>query len=1032
MKAYPANLFSPWPGDATPERAPTSPRAVSLFAGFHADADVTIKWLLDTMQTLGQEQDDEVFERVYRRCHVVSGFAQILEVPKISHLWAMLDFALDFVRKIETFQQHSLDYVVKMLLETSRTILDDLSSKGTNGLDLTDIVSECKMYLQTPLDEWTAELEKPPEPEADLKLSLEAPTEAATEAVAGPGAAEAKPAAKKSSIDLSTIDDGPEIIDVAPDKVSLVNDFCEESRDNLDKIGNQLIELEETDEPIPLVNDLFRSVHTVKGGSRLLKFMKMETLTHHLESLLNDVRNGERKVTPEMIDVLLAGKTLLDAMVDEVASSGPIKTKIMPVMEALVALDSGEAAPAKAAPSAAPPESQAAEPKAAPAVEHHDHPEQHEHPEESATKDEKSAGKKSASKRKAAPQEMIRVPTTKLDDVLNNASEVFITRIRLQSDVIDMGNALQHCGQTMHRIETLGAPAILGRLEDANQRLLEDLARIINRTSGKVDAHRLTPMVTRFQNELSDELNQDNGGISPFEELNLNLMAVEETRKRVERNVEQLEQLSARVQSGAMSFRMVPVSQLFDRFPTQVRDMGRQVGKRVKLEISGADTELDKVLINQLGDPLMHMLRNSVDHGLETPEEREAAGKNGTGLIKLSAFYHGSHVVIEIVDDGRGIDPAVILPKAIKKNLVDLDEAASLTKSEILNLIFEPGFSTKDAVSTLSGRGVGMDVVKTAVNQVQGSVVLESDKGVGTRVTMKLPLTLAVVGIVLVEEGPNRFAFPILNVEEIVTIDKADLGRISENTLYDFRGKTIPVNTLSGILNFQPSLFSNEEVLLVVLTDGERQKGIIVDSVPGRQEVLIKNLGDVIKSVPFIMGCTILSDSRLVLILNAWEIVNLKDTKRLTLADGDRKEEQRPRKSKRVLVIDDSPIQRRNLESILRQAGFRVDSAENGFDAIKRVEQQRYSAFCVDIIMPLMDGFEFVERLKKMPLYDHLPAIFVTGREGEEEKRRSEQLGMRGLLTKPVDSERLIRIMDEICGIAKVEEDAEVVEEALV
>lgn len=1003
MKAYPANLFSPWPGDATPERTPSTTRAASLFSGFQADATATIQWLLETFQTLGQEQDDELFERVYRRCHVVMGFAHILDVPKVAHLWAMLDFALDFARKIETFQQHSLDYLVKMLVETSAKILEELSSKGTSGLDLTDIVSECKMYLQAPLDEWTAELEKPPEEVEELELSLDAPEEQLPQTASG----EPAPAApKKSDIDLSSIDDGPEAIDVPPDKVSLVNDFCEESRDNLDKIGNQLIELEETDEPIPLVNDLFRSVHTVKGGSRLLKFSKMETLTHHLESLLNEVRNGERKVTPEMIDVLLGGKSLLDAMVDEVAASGPIATKIMPVMTALVALDSGEAPPASPPPTAAAPPEAPVEASA---------PE--EKPGDPAGKGAKPAAKP-ARKSKAAPQEMIRVPTTKLDDVLNNASEVFITRIRLQSDVIDMGNALQYCGQTMNRIETLGAPAILGRLEDANHRLLEDLSRIINRTSGRVESARLAPLVTRFHTELADELGQQNGGISPFEELNLNLMAVEETRKRVERNVEQLEQLSARVQSGAMSFRMVPVAQLFDRFPTQVRDMGRQVGKRVKLEVNGSDTELDKVLINQLGDPLLHMLRNSVDHGLETPEEREAAGKNPTGIIKLSAFYHGSHVVIEIVDDGRGIDPNVILPKAIQKNLVDLDEAASLTKNEILNLIFEPGFSTKDAVSTLSGRGVGMDVVKTAVNQVQGSVVLESDKGSGTRVTMKLPLTLAVVGIVLVEEGSNRFAFPILNVEEIVTIDKADLGRISENTLYDFRGKTIPVNTLSGILNFQPSLFASDEVLLVVLTDGERQKGILVDSVPGRQEVLIKNLGDVIKNVPFIMGCTILSDSRLVLILNAWEIVNLKDTKRLSLADGNRQQQQAPRKSKRILVIDDSPIQRRNLESILNQAGYRVDTAENGFEAIKRLEQQRYSAFCVDIIMPLMDGFEFVERLKSMTLYDHLPAIFVTGREGDEEKRRSEQLGMRGLLTKPVDSEKLIAIMDEICGLA--------------
>lgn len=1009
MKTYPENLFSSWPGDTTQESRPSSPRAESLFPAFHAEAAKTISWLQSTMQTLGQEQDDEIFERVYRRCHVIAGFASILEIPKITHLWSMMDFALDLVRKIETFQQYSIDYLVKMTLDTSTTILDEFSTKGTSKFDLTDIVGECEMYLKPPMEEWNAQLEQVPEPEIDLDLAT-APVAApsAADAPSAPGEATAAP---KSSIDLAAIDDSPEAIDVPPDKAGLINDFCEESRDNLDKIGNQLIELEETEDPIPLVNDLFRCVHTVKGGSRMLKFSKMETLTHHLESLLDDVRNGRRPVIPAMIDVLLDGKSTLDSMVEEVANGQPLATKILPVMTALVALDSGDTA-------------QTEPPKKEEQVEAAAEPGE---PEPEPTKTEKApapaadaAAASHSGKKKAAGQEMIRVPTSKLDDVLNNASEVFITRIRLQSDVKEMDSALQYCNQTMRRIEGHGAPAIVARMEDANQRLLNDLSRMINRPTGRITTTRLAPLVTRFQEELAHELSDGYGNISPFEELNLSLAAVEESRKRVERNIEQLEQLSARVQSGAMSFRMVPVSQLFDRFPTQVRDMGRQVGKRVKLEISGADTEMDKVLINQLGDPLMHMLRNSVDHGLESPEEREAAGKPVSGTIKLSAFYHGSHVVIEIKDDGRGIDPDKILLKAIQKNMVQLDELDGLTRQEILNLIFEPGFSTKDEVSTLSGRGVGMDVVRTAINQVQGSVTLDSTVGKGTTVSMKLPLTLAVVGIVLVEEGAHQFAFPILNVEEIVTISKKDLGRISENTLYDFRGKTIPVTTLSSILNFEPSMFPGDEALLVVLTDGERRKGIIVDSVPGRQEVLIKNLGEVIKTVPFVMGCTILSDSRLVLILNAWEIVNLKDTRRLSLDDGDRASQRRPRKSKRVLVVDDSPIQRRNLESILSQSGYTVETAENGFDALKRLEQQRFSAFCVDIVMPLMDGFEFAERIRSMPLYGHMPAIFVTGREGEEERRRSVQLGMQGLLTKPVESDQLIAIIDKICGIEEV------------
>ncbi len=577
--------------------------------------------------------------------------------------------------------------------------------------------------------------------------------------------------------------------------------------------------------------------------------------------------------------------------------------------------------------------------------------------------------------RPAPTADNIRIPTEKLDDVLNTASEVFISRIRLASDVVAISTAIRHFKQALQRMDEFGLDVVLDRLAEANRRLVGELRTLFANRSGRVPPDKLNTLVNRFHLELSADAEQR--GFSAPEELTLNLLSIDEVRKRLQKNVEHLEQLSARLQTGAMSFRMVPIAHLFDRFPTQVREMARQLGKKVRLEVNGGDTELDKVMINQLADPLLHILRNAIDHGIEAPETRLARGKPETGLIALRAYYHGSHAVIEVCDDGKGVDTERVLAKAVESGLVDAEKAPRLTRQEIFPLIFEPGLSTAANVSTVSGRGVGMDVVKTAISHVQGNIVVESSPGQGTTIRMKLPLTLAVVGILLVRERTHQFAFPLHQVEEILTVGLADIRRVSENSLYNHRGSTLPVMTLSNILDFPPSLFAEREMSLVILAEGEKRVGILVDAVLGRQEVLIKNLGRLLKKAPFVMGCTILSDSRLVLILNAWEIVNAQIRKPVTLAAPT--PEQGGRKQHALLVVDDSAIQRNHLSSLLSQAGYTVETAENGFEGLKRMRQRRHSAFCVDVVMPLMDGFEFVERLRRPARPQGQPGVLHHG-----------------------------------------------------
>ena len=968
MKTYAESLFD-IPTDSGPAPLPSTGLVTSCFAEFRASAITELRWISRSVRQIKQSDDEDILDQLYRRGHVVAGLAQVLDVPRVSPLLALLDVVLDLGRDAGGFGAHSMGYLVDLLVETSVRVLEELGATGQSSLDIADVIAECRTYLTRPLAERNA---PPPMPAAPIPVPAILSEDAAVVAAPPP-----TPFA-------SAVDDAPEALDVPVDKVTFLADFCDEARENLGHVGRALIELETAGSPVAVVNDLFRSVHTVKGGARLLKIGKIEAVSHAMETILDEVRKGTRQATPATIDVLMDCTRGLEGLVEEVAVGGPLATRIQPLLAALDAVVRGVApAPAPAAVATA----VSAEPPV-PAPE-------------------------SAKSRAASGGESIRVPTEKLDEVLNTASEIFIGRIRLQSELAALDVALHQFKKALHQMAGLDANTIAERLAAANRRVCQELQHLLSRGAGHVPQDRIEAMVGRFHDELQLELGAQQ--VSNTEEMTLNILSIEEIRKRFQKNIERLEQLSSRLQSGAMSFRMVPISHLFDRFPAQVREVARQVGKKVRLEVSGGDTELDKVLINTLGDPLIHIMRNSIDHGIEDTAGRLAAGKPEVGRITLRAYYHGSHAVIEVSDDGRGIDQTRVLEKAVAAQLVSPERAPTMSSAEILELIFEPGLSTAGTVSALSGRGVGMDVVKTAVNQVQGSVTIESALGTGTTIRIKLPLTLAVVGILLVEERSNQFAFPILNVDEVLSVDRAEIRQVSGAAVYNHRGRTLPVVTLSKLLDFPSGSFADQSLSLVILTDGDKRIGIVVDAVLGKQDVLIKNLGSLVRHVPFVMGCTILSDSRLVLILNAWEVVN-KERKKMVATDltvGS--SDSARRKEHVVLVVDDSPIQRKNLCSIISQAGYRVDAAENGFEGLKFVRRRRYSVYCVDVVMPLMDGFEFVERLRRTSGHTEAPVFFITARTTRTDRDRAAGLGVVEYFNKPVDAERLIASLDERC-----------------
>ena len=911
----------------------------------------------------GNHDLQEIFDLTYTDCHFITGFGQIMGSQKTSHLGMLAELIADSARYFQTYSNYSMSYLLGLLIEKLAQVIKDLRKSKSTSLDITDVVSECAIYLKDPI----AEILKETAEKREAKLSSSKAIQEKTVEAKNP-VPSFQVNAKSTSKKLEELEEEQdEVLDIPNDKVGLISDFCEEAWESLQASENLLIELENNPTSKELINELFRAVHTVKGGSRLIEIKKIETLSHELETVLDFVRSDKLILDARLIDISLECIKRIGIITDEVAHRGPVKTKINDLILALTSNDDSVE------------------------INKHDVNDiEKSTSEQPAIKsnDTKLSDTKANATANIVREESIKVSADKLDTVLNTSSEVYISRIRLDND----------------------------------QKLLSDAIEQVNQDIGALNKE--------FTSELSEI---DNKNINPSlipkyqTDINMGLEKIAIHNASLQKNIEDLEVLSSRLQSGAMNFRMLPISNLFNRFPAQVRDIARQIGKKVELKIQGGETELDKILINQLADPLLHLIRNSIDHGIETEQQRVAINKNEIGQINLNAYYLGSNAIIEIEDDGRGIDSSIIAAKAVEKNLLSREQASELSEKEIFDLIFEPGFSSAEQVTELSGRGVGMDVVKTSINQMQGSIRVESKVDQGTKITLRLPLTLAVVGILLVSENKYEFAFPILNVEEIINVNlKTDIQDINDTLVFNFRGELVPTRLLSDFLGYPKNPKYEENKFLLILNDGENKIGVIVDEVQGQQNVLLKQLGNLIETAPFVIGCTILSNSKLVLILNVLELTQYnpeKEKNSLTQELREKDTNEHKRSLRKILVVDDSKMQRKRICEFLQIQGYNTEEAGDGFEALKAADKANFSAFFVDIQMPLMDGYELIENLRKSSSYKSTPVFVISGGHVNKESilTRLEDLDVSNFFEKPVDLAGLLTELDSKLSIINEE-----------
>ena len=614
----------------------------------------------------------------------------------------------------------------------------------------------------------------------------------------------------------------------------ILSDFLAESSEMLEALDQHFVKLEAEPTNAELLNEIFRCMHSMKGSAGFLGFTHLVEVAHQGESLLNKVRQGEIGVSPFIIDIILEAVDavkLLHADIRETGEDSHVDTALI-VNKLTLTMDSADdlndvmpSAP-KVKISSSVPEPPVEEKPVAVAPKPVDVPAPSLEQAEAGQEAEASLSASDAEEAEPAAEGQ-----TALSEMLSKMQEAASRTVQAAASGPAKNPGKEE--ETTVRVETRRLDHVMNLVGE----LVLGRNRLMKLGFGLEDQFETNPLVR----ELSVTLAQ------------LNLVTSD-------------------LQLAVMKTRMVPIRKVFSRFPRLVRDLSSKLGKQVRLDLIGEETEVDKSVADELGDPLVHLVRNSMDHGLETAEERKRTGKNAEGSVRLAAYQEGNSIVIRIEDDGRGLQIEKIGASALAKGLISEAELSSMSPREIMNLIFLPGFSTAEQVSDLSGRGVGMDVVRTNISRMNGSLELDSEPGRGSQVTIKLPLTVAIIQALLVEVQGSMFAVPLASVVEAVKITKEDIKSVNGQAVLNLRERILPLLDLAQ--SFQiPKDRSIDECYVVVVAIGAQRFGVVVDRLRAQEEVVIKPLGDFLENVQGVAGATITGDGKVVLILDMGNLV---------------------------------------------------------------------------------------------------------------------------------------------------------------
>ncbi len=686
--------------------------------------------------------------------------------------------------------------------------------------------------------------------------------------------------------------------------------FLDESREHLQSLNDGLLSLENDPNEVSVVNEIFRNAHTLKGMSATMGFNKIAELTHEMEDVLDLIRNNQLKVTEDIIETIFKCLDSLQEMIENVGNGDPEDlVDVSDLVKKLSSISKGEPQPAAEAPAAEAPAAEA-EAGAAASLDYTEN-------DKDAMKAAKQGGMDvfhihirlaDTCLLKAARTYMVMNALEEIGDVIKSvppAEDLEAEKFDHDFDLVLVTTSDEHAvSEALAPVseleevkieqvdpDNLAAPAAAAApppaapapaaaapaAAPAAPQLAKPAAKPAAKAPAKPAAaaekkHHASQSV-RVDIEKLDNLMNLVGELV-INKVRLEQIGTTNRMPELTETLEQMDRVTTDLQNVVMKVRMVPVSQVFNRFPRMVRDIAKELNKDINLTVEGEETELDRTVIDEIGDPLMHLLRNSLDHGVEHPNEREKKGKPRTGEVGLIARHEGNNVVIMVTDDGAGIDAEKIRAKAVEKGLYTQDEVDAMSDADAVRIIFAPGFSTAEHITDISGRGVGMDVVRSKIESLGGHVDVETKIDEGSVFKIKLPLTLAIIQALLVRVQEEMYAIPLGSIDSTINIQPDDIKTVQNQAVIVLRGQIIPIINLSTALQVpRATEEENDDIFVVVVYVGERKAGIVVDNLIGQQEIVIKTLGKLLSGLKIFSGATVLGDGRVALILDVGTVV---------------------------------------------------------------------------------------------------------------------------------------------------------------
>ncbi len=801
------------------------------------------------------------------------------------------------------------------------------------------------------------------------------------------------------------------------DLQEIMEDFLIEAFEMNEQLDQDLVELEHNPEDLDLLNRIFRVAHTIKGSSSFLNLNILTHLTHNMEDVLNRARKGEIKITPDIMDVVLRSIDLMKTLLVTIRDTGSDtnngkENEIEEAVKQLQAITSQNLEGAKERTKESPEKENKKENK---------EEAKEENKEEAKEENKENKAKTPTAENSASDNPLADEPDLDYTNMSAEEVEAEIERLlnkRQEADKERRAQKKQEAKQEVTptkeppKTETPKAPKTETKAK-AKADTEENKAPSIGvEQTVRVDVRRLDHLM----NLIGELVLGKNRLIRIYSDV--------EERYDGEKFLEELNQVVSSIsavttdlQLAVMKTRMQPVGKVFNKFPRMVRDLSRELGKSIELIIEGEETELDKSIVEEIGDPLIHIIRNSCDHGIEPLEERRRLNKSETGKVQLSAYNEGNHIVIKISDDGKGLDPVMLKEKAIEKGVISERDAEGMSDREAFNLIFKPGFSTAKVVSNVSGRGVGMDVVKTNIEKLNGIIEIDSEVGVGTTQKLKIPLTLAIIQALLVGVQEEYYAIPLSSVLETVRISQDEIYTVDGKSVLRLRDEVLSLVRLSDIFKVDAILESNSDVYVVIIGLADQKIGVIVDYLIGQEEVVIKSLGYYLKNTRGIAGATVRGDGKITLIVDVGAMMDMAKSIKVNIATLMNESENTKSKNSPsdyiVLAIDDSSTDRAIIRKCLKPLGITLLEATNGLEGLEMLKNgdKIPDAILVDIEMPKMDGYTFASEVRKYNKFKNLPLIAVTSRVTKTDRMRGVESGMTEYITKPYSGEYLTTVV---------------------